>query len=420
MGRSRTADRGRAARHPAGGGRRRSEDATASPPRPARGRRLSPTTAGVKPIDAKSSAGLEQRVCRAACRRRRAGSAPGPGARKRARGTLPNWRQRSTAARTGRRPRCTVGRLRRAGRGRRGARARRVASGARLRRRAGWRDRAGRGRARCARARARRRSTYGSVWMSGTCASSSSSTPACCRCPWASSSRAAAVNTVAWCWGWAALTGSREQLPGGRGVLVRAALGEQAQLHGARLERRTASPAASSRSASGTASASACSARPSSARNVVLMLAIPSANSVMPRRRQKSIPSRQASSAARGPSYCQLSSARLLWRTAAARDPDRVRARAPAPGACPRVLADLPARRGPCRACRAPGPARAARAVRPARAPAGRAQSTLPQALPTTCTARQLPVGGDELGAGRLRLEQRQSLTDRLRCARVG
>ena len=44
------------------------------------------------------------------------------------------------------------------------------------------------------------------------------------------------MNTVAWCWGWRALTGRREQLLGGRGVLVRAALGEQAQLHGARLE----------------------------------------------------------------------------------------------------------------------------------------------------------------------------------------
>ena len=35
------------------------------------------------------------------------------------------------------------------------------------------------------------------------------------------------------------------------------------------------------------------------------MAAMPSANSVMPRRSQKSIPSRQAASAARGPSYCQ-------------------------------------------------------------------------------------------------------------------
>ena len=65
------------------------------------------------------------------------------------------------------------------------------------------------------------------------------------------------------------------------------------------------SPAASRRSATGTASASACSARPSSARKVVLMAAMPSANSVMPRRSQKSIPSRQAARAACGPSYCQ-------------------------------------------------------------------------------------------------------------------
>ena len=49
------------------------------------------------------------------------------------------------------------------------------------------------------------------------------------------------------------------------------------------------------------------------------MPAIPSANSAMPRRSQKSIPSRQASRAACGPSYCQLTIARLLCRTAAAR-----------------------------------------------------------------------------------------------------
>ena len=68
---------------------------------------------------------------------------------------------------------------------------------------------------------------------------------------------------------------------------------------------KTTSLAASKRSASGPASASACSVWPSSARKVVRLAAIPRASSAMPRRSLKSIPSRQAASAACGPSYCQ-------------------------------------------------------------------------------------------------------------------
>ena len=52
---------------------------------------------------------------------------------------------------------------------------------------------------------------------------------------------------------------------------------------------------------------------------VVLMPAIASAHSVMPRRSQKSIPSGRLSSAACGPSYSQTTSARLLCSTAASR-----------------------------------------------------------------------------------------------------
>ena len=67
------------------------------------------------------------------------------------------------------------------------------------------------------------------------------------------------------------------------------------------------------------ASASACSGRPQPARKFMLIAGDRERDSAIPRRSQKSIPSRQAASAACGPSYCQLTIARLLCSTAAAR-----------------------------------------------------------------------------------------------------
>ena len=139
----------------------------------------------------------------------------------------------------------------------------------------------------------------------------------------------------------------------------------------------------------------------------------------MPRRWQKSIPSRQASSAARGPSYCQLAEREVVVQDgggAALTLRERERER-PA-----HVLEPLPLpQRG---AGRTPGAERAGRLGQPElrgqlerplggcdRLRVGAADDALP---------RQLRVGVDELGAGRLRLEQRQGLADRLLGARVG
>ena len=83
-----------------------------------------------------------------------------------------------------------------------------------------------------------------------------------------------------------------DQLVRGRGVLGVAALGEQAQLQRAR-PMKLMSPAALQPVRERLGSSSACSRRAELGEEGTLMAAIASANSAMPRRSQKSIPSRQ-------------------------------------------------------------------------------------------------------------------------------
>ena len=124
------------------------------------------------------------------------------------------------------------------------------------------------------------------------------------------------------------------------------------------------------------------------------------------------------SRAACGPSYCQLTMREVVRAGRPRCGPGPARARARAPGACPRA---------PCRSPREQRatPRVAERARRLGQAEL-RGERERPlggrDRLPVGCAAdvtrpRQLRVGGDELGAGRLRLEQRERLRERLLAA---
>ena len=129
----------------------------------------------------------------------------------------------------------------------------------------------GRGRARCARARARRRSsTCRFVDVRKPARARPAASRACCRMPLGEQQPRGGREHRRVVLGLGALTGSQRAALSAAGACSCAPRSaSQTQLHGARLRRRTTSPASFSfASASGTASASACSARPSSARNV--------------------------------------------------------------------------------------------------------------------------------------------------------
>ena len=328
--------------------------ASADPRRPS-----TSATAGAKPIEANSS-----RASRSARLRGRvagAGSAgPGRVGRRRARGRSRTRASARPPRRRGSRPRPARRRPRRAGRGRRRARARRAACAARHRPRAGRRAPAGGGRARCARARAgggvvgvgadvrnllelvqqRARAAVGALGEQQ---------------PRGGRERHRVVLRLA------ALARCREQLVGGRGLLVRAALGEQAQLHGARLDGvDVAGRLQALRQRDGLGQRLLGLAE--LGEKVALMAAIPSANSAMPRRSQKSIPSRQA---ARAPPAAP--------RTASWRSRGCCAGRRPRPWPCSSASAS--ARRMSSSPCRSPREARARPGSRARAAGSGRPSS---------------------------------------------
>ena len=136
----------------------------------------------------------------------------------------------------------------------------------------------------------------------------------------------------------------------------------------------------------------------------------------MLRRSQNSTPARQAASAAGGPSYSQSARARLPWRMAASRPcPARPTARARA--ACRRcpALAEVGARAAEAERARRLGQSKL---VRELERPLG-GRDRLAVAAADEAGVCQLGVRGHELRPGRLRLEQRERLGDRLLLARV-
>ena len=242
---------------------------------------------------------------------------------------------------------------------------------ARRRRRAGRRAPARRGRARCARARGGPRRSRGRRGCREPASSSVSSALASCGRSWARRSRAAAANADAISCG-SPLSRALATSSSACGcVLVRAALGEQAQLQGARLDEGDVAgrlQALGERLCLGQRLLRLAELGEEGRR---LSLAIPSASSVMPRLSQKSTPSRHATRAACGPSYCQLTIARLLCRTAAAR-----------PWPCSSASAS--ARRMSSSPCRSPREERATPRKPSARAGSGRPSSA---ARASACSA---------------------------------